>query len=436
MRQHTWAIALLSAIVVMSGGAIAQPAPKATPTVAPAASSPAASSPANPALATPPRATGSPSVPLAPQSDRGPDKTLLQERWAADLKLSEQIQASVNANFGWAIGLLTALIAILGIFPIVLGVLIWLLRGSVIQQTVTAIKRQLDQDIAEAVKEQFEQRVAAQVEQQVKNFKQELETLKHNLALATQLEKDRIFAELAQITPSVIQEEIISPADQERLQVLTKQLDSLQAVDQLDLTVGDYLKQGDAFYYEGRYDDAIAAYDQALQKDPSSCDAWVLKGKALRRSKRYEEALAASQTATQINPDNPWGWFGQGYALRELRRYEEALAAYDQAIQVRTNHYHAWKHRSYVLTKLGRYLEAEASFEKALTLQKNPAGTYYNQASFYAAQEDSDRAVEALALAIQLDPKFQVLARSDPDFDSIRHSPRFLSLMTSSPKSA
>ncbi len=420
MRQHTWAIALLSICVVITSEAIAQPAPKTKPSLIPATSSP-------PVLSATP-------APLSSPTNVGIGPAASEDQRQADLKLSEQIQASVNTNFGWAIGLLTALIAILGIFPIVLGVLVWLLRGSVIQQTVTEIKRQLDQDISEAVKQQFDQRVAVHVEQQVKNFKQELETLKHNLALATQLEKDRIFAELAQITPSVIQEEIISPADQERLQVLTKQLDSLQAVDQLDLTVGDYLKQGDAFYYEGRYEDAIAAYDQALQKDPSSCDAWVLKGKALRRAKRYEEALAASQTATQINPDNSWGWFGQGYALRELRRYEEALAAYDQAIQVRTNHYHAWKHRSYVLTKLGRYAEAEASFERALTLQKNPAGTYYNQASFYAAQEDSDRAVEALALAIQLDPKFRILARSDPDFDSLRHNPRFISLVNSNPE--
>jgi tetratricopeptide (TPR) repeat protein len=47
---------------------------------------------------------------------------------------------------------------------------------------------------------------------------------------------------------------------------------------------------------------ALMRYDQALQKDPRSADAWTGKGIALQYLEKYTEALAAYDTALEIRP--------------------------------------------------------------------------------------------------------------------------------------
>jgi tetratricopeptide (TPR) repeat protein len=47
---------------------------------------------------------------------------------------------------------------------------------------------------------------------------------------------------------------------------------------------------------------AIVRYDQALEKDPRSADAWAGKGVALQYQEKYREALAAYDTALALRP--------------------------------------------------------------------------------------------------------------------------------------
>ena len=55
-------------------------------------------------------------------------------------------------------------------------------------------------------------------------------------------------------------------------------------------------------------------------------------GHALYGLKRYEEALAAFEQAIRLDPNYVSAYYTKGEALRKLERYEEAITAYDQAI--------------------------------------------------------------------------------------------------------
>jgi tetratricopeptide (TPR) repeat protein len=52
----------------------------------------------------------------------------------------------------------------------------------------------------------------------------------------------------------------------------------------------------------GDPDMAVVRYDQALEKDPRSADAWAGKGVALQYQEKYREALACYETALGIRP--------------------------------------------------------------------------------------------------------------------------------------
>ncbi len=61
-----------------------------------------------------------------------------------------------------------------------------------------------------------------------------------SLSLTAQKEKEQILQELSRITPSIIQDKFVTPEVQQKIQELTKQLDSLKSANpHLSLTAKD-----------------------------------------------------------------------------------------------------------------------------------------------------------------------------------------------------
>jgi len=53
---------------------------------------------------------------------------------------------------------------------------------------------------------------------------------------------------------------------------------------------------------------------------------WNNKGIALANQNRYEEAITAYNQAIQLDPNNALTWCYKGIALLSLNRYEEAIS--------------------------------------------------------------------------------------------------------------
>jgi FOG: TPR repeat len=99
------------------------------------------------------------------------------------------------------------------------------------------------------------------------------------------------------------------------------------------LDAQDFLNKGNDLYASKKYEEAIAAYEKAIQFKPDHANAWNNRGAALVELKRYDEALASSDKALQFKPDHANAWNNRGTALVELKRYDEALASSDKALQ-------------------------------------------------------------------------------------------------------
>lgn len=119
----------------------------------------------------------------------------------------------------------------------------------------------------------------------------------------------------------------------------------------------------------GRNEEALAAYDRALQLDSTSVAAYSNRGNVLGELGRTEEALNAQERAIQLDPQLAKAHVNLAYALESLGRLEEALATLDHAIQL--NPYLAVAHhnRGMILRQLGRYREALSAFERAIELE-------------------------------------------------------------------
>lgn len=103
----------------------------------------------------------------------------------------------------------------------------------------------------------------------------------------------------------------------------------------------------------------------------TSSSDWREEGFYLRYVGCFEEALAAFNKALEIDSGDANAWFGRGNTLRSLRRYEESVTSYDKAIDILPKYAAAWGNRGHVLNELGRYQEALESLDKALVLEPN-----------------------------------------------------------------
>src|SRR5260221_14047448 len=69
-------------------------------------------------------------------------------------------------------------------------------------------------------------------------------------------------------------------------------------------TKEQWLEEGKVlmFYAPIRYEEALAAFEQAIPLDPNSGLAYRLKGRDLHPLKRHEEALAVFEEASVLDP--------------------------------------------------------------------------------------------------------------------------------------
>lgn len=127
--------------------------------------------------------------------------------------------------------------------------------------------------------------------------------------------------------------------------------------------------KGDALLDLGKYEEAIAAYEQAIIIKPDYYSAWNNKGIALKNLGMYEEAVAAYNQVLKLQPYYHDIWYNKGVALQSLKRYEEAIACYNEAIKIQPDHHHAWRSKADLLDNLGRHEEAIVCYDKAIEIK-------------------------------------------------------------------
>jgi tetratricopeptide (TPR) repeat protein len=147
----------------------------------------------------------------------------------------------------------------------------------------------------------------------------------------------------------------------------------------------------------GRYDQAEAAYRQAITLDPKYAFSSNNLGLLLQdHLARYEEAETTYHQVIALDSNYAFPWNNLGNLLQNhLARYEEAEAAYRQAIALDSNYALPWNNLGLLLQDhLGRYDEAETAYRRALDLgltsdipQFNLCLLSYKQPERYAEAE-------------------------------------------------
>ena len=89
-----------------------------------------------------------------------------------------------------------------------------------------------------------------------------------------------------------------------------------------------------------QYDHAVEWISRAIRQNPNPIYLWSL-GTALRQLGRSEEALKAFDKAVQLRPDDARSWTNLGDVLLELERPADALLSFQRALQFNPRHWDA-----------------------------------------------------------------------------------------------
>ena len=72
---------------------------------------------------------------------------------------------------------------------------------------------------------------------------------------------------------------------------------------QCQQTTEDWYNKGYSLYEQGKYEEAIKAYDEAIRLDPNLAQAWNNKGEALRNQGKSDAAIKAYDEAIRLDPN-------------------------------------------------------------------------------------------------------------------------------------
>ena len=150
-------------------------------------------------------------------------------------------------------------------------------------------------------------------------------------------------------------------------------------------TASDWLNEGQRHVDEGKYYEALQAYEEGIKLSPQWTDLYYHKGTAFAKLGMIDQAVEAFDMVNQINPkDGVVAYYWIGRTLSGAGRNNEAVQAYQKSTQSFDTYgewypgqksiaANAWYYEGLALDALGRPDDAQNAYQNAIQL--NPSLT-------------------------------------------------------------
>ena len=125
---------------------------------------------------------------------------------------------------------------------------------------------------------------------------------------------------------------------------------------------------------------------QATTLQPDDAVAWINQGLALGVLERYEDAISAFEKAIELNPESHKAWNYKGEMLVKLEKEQEAIESFDRATQIEPKYAPAYYNKATCFALQEQVKSAIENLEQAIRI--NPK---------YRQEAKSDRDFEAIS---------------------------------------
>jgi Flp pilus assembly protein TadD len=170
---------------------------------------------------------------------------------------------------------------------------------------------------------------------------------------------------------------------------------------------------GVAFTDEGKLDEAIRRFQEALRLKPDDAEAHKSLGLALGRRGQIEEAMGQYQEALRLKPDDAEAHNNLGNALalkgqtdEAIRELQEALRLNQQGSCLESEQAEAHNNLGIAFALKGQTAEAIRQFQAALRLKPNNIEAHYNLGRALDLAGQTDEAIRQFQATLRLKPDY------------------------------
>ena len=164
------------------------------------------------------------------------------------------------------------------------------------------------------------------------------------------------------------------------------------------------LQQGNSSLMQGKIDEAIAAYSQAIAWEDTHAQVYNNRGVAYVNLRRFDLAIEDFNTAIRLHPDYAAAYLNRGVAYGRKDKMPEALTEYHEAIQRAPGSAEAYLNLAMLYEDEGAHRLAMANYDKAIQLRPDDAEGYYFRGLAYHCKGETDKAFADYSSAIRCNP--------------------------------
>lgn len=155
---------------------------------------------------------------------------------------------------------------------------------------------------------------------------------------------------------------------------------------------------------QGRLDEAVASYRQALSLEPDYVEAHNNLGTVLQSLGKLSAAAASYRSALARRPQSHHLHYNLGNVLRDEGDLEQAVASYRRALFFRHDFADAHNNLGVALQRQGQLAEAVACYRTALSFNPRFAEAYYGLGTALQSQGHPVEALDCFSSALSLRP--------------------------------
>ncbi len=168
------------------------------------------------------------------------------------------------------------------------------------------------------------------------------------------------------------------------------------------------IAQGDELVLESKFEEAIGAYEQATQADPTNALAYARWARALYLDYQSDKAVAKAQVASELDPTSAEAFAQLARSYDWNEQFDQALEAARKAVELDPNHADARAFLAEIYLDLDRLDEAASEAHKAVQLDDQSAEAHRSLGWMYFFKEQLPEALSELEKAAQLEPNLWV----------------------------
>ncbi|MBE3144286.1 MAG: tetratricopeptide repeat protein [Planctomycetes bacterium] len=165
------------------------------------------------------------------------------------------------------------------------------------------------------------------------------------------------------------------------------------------------LREANKLFQEGKYDEALAAYQQAADQAPEDSIVQYNTGVAFMALGKVEEAIAAFKKTLEIQPENHQALKYLGQIYGGMKAFDESVKFYSRAAKISSIDPEVFYNLGVGHMNLGNLDAAQEAFQKSIACKENYADSYYLLGLIFLNQNKMAEALAALEKFLLLVPE-------------------------------